>query len=216
MLCGYFDHQRRVQFEGCVTGPLKTMSAILAGSNWSCALLRIVLQDALSEVTKIYPPQKLRFFVDDITALLLGKTKKRLKWQRSDEEVERRSRKNGLTLLVGEKGKGWKEQDARVVWFLGGRAASMQQRRRSDDGRQCGNAWSGFENKSQELGSERKSKEKEVQSEILTQKEEQGLPAELHEDGGQEATTSGMVPARTWWVHAVEMIPTERLKLRRE
>ena len=37
-------------------------SAILPGSRWSCLLLRIVLQDALSEVTKIYPPLKLRVF----------------------------------------------------------------------------------------------------------------------------------------------------------
>ena len=37
------------------------------------AFLRIVLQDALSVVTKIYPPLKLRVFVDDITALLMVK-----------------------------------------------------------------------------------------------------------------------------------------------
>ena len=47
-----FEHQRRVQFEGCVAKPLRTITAILPGSKWSCSLLRIVLQDALSEVTK--------------------------------------------------------------------------------------------------------------------------------------------------------------------
>ena len=36
-------------------------------------LLRVVLQDAMSEVTKFYPPLKLRVFVDDITALLMVK-----------------------------------------------------------------------------------------------------------------------------------------------
>ena len=36
------------------------------GSKWSL-LLRIVLQDALSEDTKIYPSLKLECFVDDIT-----------------------------------------------------------------------------------------------------------------------------------------------------
>ena len=36
-------------------------------------LLRVVLQDAPSEVTKFYPPLKLRVFADDITALLMGK-----------------------------------------------------------------------------------------------------------------------------------------------
>ena len=62
LLCGYFEHQRRVQFEGCAAEPLKTITATLPGSKWSCLLLRIVLQDALSEVMKIYPPVKLRFF----------------------------------------------------------------------------------------------------------------------------------------------------------
>ena len=63
--CGHFEHQRRVQFEGC-----------LAGHKWSCLLQRIVVQDALSEVTKIDPPLKLRVFVDDITALLMKRNKK--------------------------------------------------------------------------------------------------------------------------------------------
>ena len=62
---GFFEHQ----FEGCAAEPLKTITAILPGSKWSCLLLRIVLQDALSEVTNIYPPLKLRVFVDDITTL---------------------------------------------------------------------------------------------------------------------------------------------------
>ena len=57
VLCGYFEHQRRVQFEGCVAEPLQTIAAILRGSTWSCLLLRIVLQNAVSEVTKIYPPK---------------------------------------------------------------------------------------------------------------------------------------------------------------
>ena len=70
VLCGYSEHQRRVQFEGCVAEPLQTITAILPGSKWSCLLLRIVLQDALSEVMKNYSPLKLRVFVDDITALV--------------------------------------------------------------------------------------------------------------------------------------------------
>ena len=47
VLCGYFEHQRRVQLE-----PLQTITAILSGSKWTCLLLRVLLQDALSEVTK--------------------------------------------------------------------------------------------------------------------------------------------------------------------
>ena len=34
-----------------------------------------MLQDALSEVTQIFPSLKLRVFVDDITALLIEKNK---------------------------------------------------------------------------------------------------------------------------------------------
>ena len=30
VLCGYFEHQRRVQFEGCVAEPLKTITAFFA------------------------------------------------------------------------------------------------------------------------------------------------------------------------------------------
>ena len=64
-----------MQFEGCLAEPLWTILAILPGSKWSCLLLRIVLQDALSDVTNIRPPLKSRVFVDDITALLMGKHK---------------------------------------------------------------------------------------------------------------------------------------------
>ena len=48
----------------------------------------------------------------------------------------------------------------------------MQQGRKSDDGRQCGNAWSGLENLSQEAGCKIKSEKEEMQGEILTHQEE--------------------------------------------
>ena len=69
-------------------------------------LLRIVLQEALSEVTKIYPPLKLRVFVDDITALLMVKNKEvaevaKKVMKKLKEEVE----KKGLKLFVTENGK---------------------------------------------------------------------------------------------------------------
>ena len=55
VLCGCFEHQRRVQCEGCAAESLRTITAILPGSKWSCLLLRIVLRDALSEIIKFYP-----------------------------------------------------------------------------------------------------------------------------------------------------------------
>ena len=81
VLCECFEHPRRVQFEGCVAEPLQTISAILPGSKWSCLPPRIELQDALSEITKMYP-LKSKFFVDDITALLKEKTETWRKWKR--------------------------------------------------------------------------------------------------------------------------------------
>ena len=82
VLCGYFEHQRRVQFEGFAAEPLRTITVILPVSKLSCLLLRIVLQDALSEVTKIYLTLMLRVFVADIRAIFKGKTRVWQKWQR--------------------------------------------------------------------------------------------------------------------------------------
>ena len=66
-----------MQFEGCAE-PLRTITAIWSGSEWSCLLLRLVLQDAFSEVTKIYPPLKLlRVFVNDTAAFLMGKNEEK-------------------------------------------------------------------------------------------------------------------------------------------
>ena len=36
----YFEHQRRMQFEGCAAEPHMTITAILPGSKWSCLRLR--------------------------------------------------------------------------------------------------------------------------------------------------------------------------------
>ena len=55
--------------------PLQTITAILPESKRSYLLLRNVLQDALSEVTKIISPLKLRVFADDITAQLSRRNK---------------------------------------------------------------------------------------------------------------------------------------------
>ena len=41
VLCGYFEHQRWVQFEGRVAEPLQTVAAILLGSDRSCLCTRL-------------------------------------------------------------------------------------------------------------------------------------------------------------------------------
>ena len=106
VLYEFSEHQRRLQFEGCVAEPLQTMTTILPGSKWSCLLLRTVLQDALSDVTKINPPLKLKVFVDDIAALLVVKNREvaemaQMTMKKFKEEVGRK----GLKLSVTENGK---------------------------------------------------------------------------------------------------------------
>ena len=79
--------------------------------------------------------------MDDITARLLVKNKEvtemaKKVMQKLKEEVEKKA-SNCLSLKMERK----EEQDDCFMWLLGGPAASMQQGRRRDDGRQCGNAW---------------------------------------------------------------------------
>ena len=58
------------------------------------------------------------------------------------------------------------------MWFLGHRVASIQQGRRSDNGRQLGNVGRRLESKSQEVGSKRTGEKEEIQVEILDHQEE--------------------------------------------
>ena len=105
-----------MQFEGSVAESLQTITAIVPGSKWSCLLLRIVLRDALSEVAKNYPPLKLRVFVVDITALLMGENREvaemaKKVMKKLKEEVERK----GLKLAVTANGKEGKARSERHV-----------------------------------------------------------------------------------------------------
>ena len=71
--CRYFQHQRRVLFEGCVADPLQTITAILPDPTWSVFLSGMVMQDAMSEVWMVDPQVKLKVFVDDISFMLNSK-----------------------------------------------------------------------------------------------------------------------------------------------
>ena len=109
VLSGYFEHQRRVQFEGCVGEPLKTITAILPWSKWSCLLLRILLQGALSGVTRIYPSLQLRVFVDDITAFVKGVNREvaeaaKKVMKKLQEEINKKAGKC-RSLTMGRKGR---------------------------------------------------------------------------------------------------------------
>ena len=73
-------------------------------------LLRVVSQDAPSEVTNIYPPLKLRVFVDDITALLMGKNSVVAEMAKQVmKKLKEEVKKKGLNMSVNENGKGRKE-----------------------------------------------------------------------------------------------------------
>ena len=114
----HFSFLRKIlQVEGCVAEPLQTITA-LPGSKWSCLLLRIVLQDALSQVTTIYPPLKLMVFVDDITALVKEKNRevaeKAKKVMKKLKEVEQ----EGLKLSVTENGREGKNKMNASCGFL--------------------------------------------------------------------------------------------------
>ena len=60
-------------------------------------MLCIVLQDALSLVTKFYPHLKLWMFVDDITVFMNGRNKELVEMaEKFSEEVEERGREEWL------------------------------------------------------------------------------------------------------------------------
>ena len=60
-----------VQLERCVAEPLQTIT----GLKWSWLLFRVVLQDARSEVMKVYPPWTLKVVVDYNKAFMEGRNK---------------------------------------------------------------------------------------------------------------------------------------------
>ena len=93
----------------------------------------------------------------------------------------------------------------------------MQQGRRSDDGRQCGNAGRQLEDQSQGvLGAKEKARRKKCKVIISLVKKNKAFQKSYTKVGAEMLLRAGMVPARTWGVHAVVIAPAERLKLRRQ
>ena len=136
VLCGCFQHQMRMQFEGCAAEPLTTITAILPGSKWSCLLLRIVLQDALSEVTKIYLTLKLRVFVADITAVAKGKNREVAEMAKKVvKKLKEEVVKKGLKLSVTENGKEGKSKMIVSCGFLENEPSQFSKEEGSNPGR---------------------------------------------------------------------------------
>ena len=148
-------------------------------------------------VTKIYPPLKLRIFVDDITALpkvknsevveMAKKVMKNLK-----EEVDRK----GFKLSVTENGKEGKSKMITSCSFLDN---EMRQ-------------YSKEEGVTMTESVERK----KCKVRFSITKKNKAFQRSYMKVGVKKWLRAGMVPARTWGAHAVGMSPTERLKLRRQ
>ena len=67
----------------CCAGTSSTDACTVRRMCGRAAILRLLLQGAFKEITNIYPPLKLRVFVDDITAQVMERrTRKWLKRQR--------------------------------------------------------------------------------------------------------------------------------------
>ena len=214
VLCGCFEHQRRVQFEGCAAEPLQTITAILPGSVWSCLLPCIVLQDALSEVTQIYPPLQLRVFVDDITAPLMGKNREvaemaKKVMKKLKEEIE----KKGLKLSVTENGKEGKSKMIASCGFLEDELRQYSKAEGVTLADSVGTLGVDLRTRVKRLGANEKARRKKCKVRFSIVQKNKSLPEILMRGGVKKLSRAGMMPARTWGAHAVGMSPTERLNI---
>ena len=186
------------------------------GSKWICLLFRIVLQDALNKVTNIYPPLKLRVFVDNITAPLREKknvvaemAKKVMK--KLKEEVERK----GLKLAVTEDGK---EGTSKMIASCGFLENELRQFRR--EGVTMADSVDtlsvDLRTRVNKLGAKDEARRKKCRVTFSLTKKNKAFQTGYVKVGVKNLLRAGMMPARTWGVHAVGMALTERLKLMRQ
>ena len=170
--------------------------------------LRIVLQDALSEVTKIYPSSKLRVFKDDITALVEriekwrnGKTvMKTLK-----EEVE----KHGLKLSITENGKEGKKMIA-SCGFLENELSEFRKEEGETLADREETLGEDLRTRVKSLGAKEKARRKKCKVRFSLIKKNKAFQRNYMKVGVKKLPRAGMVPTRTWRVHAVVTAPTER------
>ena len=90
----------------------------LPGSKWSCLLLRIVLQDAVSEVTNFYTPLKLRVFLGDTSALLMERNREVAEMAKKVMKKLKKRERKALKLSVTEDGKEGKSKLVASCGFL--------------------------------------------------------------------------------------------------
>ena len=127
-------------------GATPDITAILFESKRRCLLLRIVLQDALNEVTNIFPPLKMRVIVDDITTFMNGRNKELVEMaEKVVKKLKREREDKGLKPSITE-------GDNDFLQISGGEVSGI--------GDKCWNGDSGLEN-GNPTGGERRSRREE-------------------------------------------------------
>ena len=126
----------------------------------------IVLQDALSEVLKVCPPMKLKFFCGRNHSFD-GRTEQRdgRHCGKGPESDENGSGGEGANIVTHGRTEGRKEQSHCVMLLFGREASGMQQKKRTCH--QCGNFRSELENEKEAVGSKGAGEKEEVRCEVF-------------------------------------------------
>ena len=225
VLCGYSEHQRRVQFEGCVAEPLHTITVILPGSKWSCLLLRIVLLDALSEVTLIYPRLKLRVFANDIPAFFSVRNRELVEMaeqgvgrdgSEGSREVEERSRGERVEVVDHRRRERRKEQRDISCRYLEERFEECSKQEGVVMATSVVTLGVDLRTRTEQLGATEKSRRKKCEVRFSLIRNTGIFQESCIRTGVRKLLRTGLVPARVRGGQAVGMARTNRLKLRRQ
>ena len=169
------------------------------------------------ERSHIYPSLKLRVFVDDITALVKGSNedvaevaKKVMK--KSKEEVE----KKGLKLSVTDNGKVGKSKVIASCGFLENELSQFSKEEGVTLADSVETLGVDLRTRVERLGAKEKARRKTCMVRFSSIKKNKAFQKNYMEVGVKKLLRAGMMPARTWGVHAVGVSLTERLKLRRQ
>ena len=213
VLCGYFEHRRCVHVEGCVAEPLQTITAILPGSKWSCLHLRIVLQDALSEVMKVYPTLKLKVFVDELTAFMVERNKELASIaEKVLKLIKEEVQENGFEVVNRRRRERKQEQrHCLVIWKRSSRNAFFFQKNK----RQASKT-PGVNLRTRQLGAKVEERRKKCDVRFSLIRKNRAFQKNYMRTGVRKLLRTGLVTARAWGGRTVGIATTERLKLRRQ
>ena len=165
--------------------------------------LRIVLQDAFSEVAKNYPSLKLLVFVDDITALLMVKNKEvaemaKKVMKKLKEEVE----KKGPQMSVTENGE---EGKSKMIASCGFLEKELQQCSKEEEVTMADSVETlgvDLRTRVKRLRVKEKARRKKCKVRFSLIKKNKVFPKKNYmKVGVKKLLRAGMVPGRTWRVH---------------